>query len=130
MPPKPGRVPGLVNVPDMRAETPGFVVVVGSFGAEPDARMPGELPGGLSIVGVPERADARDALCGAASLDSLSAGAIVGTGSLRRRAQLAALRPDLEVRDLRGNVDTRLRRLDAGGSDPAERHPDHRPACR
>jgi len=79
--------------------------------------VPGELPGGLSIVGVPERADARDALCGAASLDSLSAGAIVGTGSLRRRAQLAALRPDLEVRDLRGNVDTRLRKLAEGNYD-------------
>ena len=79
--------------------------------------VPGELPGGLSIVGVPERADARDALCGAASLDSLSAGAIVGTGSLRRRAQLAALRPDLEVRDLRGNVDTRLRKLAEGDYD-------------
>jgi len=79
--------------------------------------VPGELPGGLSIVGVPERADARDALCGAASLDSLSQGAVLGTGSLRRRAQLAALRPDLEVRDLRGNVDTRLRKLAEGNYD-------------
>jgi hydroxymethylbilane synthase len=73
--------------------------------------VPGVLPSGLSIVGVPERADARDALCGAASLHDLPEGAVVGTGSLRRRAQLAALRPDLEVRDLRGNVDTRLRKL-------------------
>jgi hydroxymethylbilane synthase len=79
--------------------------------------VPGELPGGLSIVGVPERADARDTLCGAASLDSLPSGAVVGTGSLRRRAQLAALRPDLEVRDLRGNVDTRLRKLAEGEYD-------------
>lgn len=79
--------------------------------------VPGELPGGLSIVGVPERADARDALCGAASLESLPESAVVGTGSLRRRAQLAALRPDLEVRDLRGNVDTRLRKLGEGGYD-------------
>jgi hydroxymethylbilane synthase len=79
--------------------------------------VPGELPDGLSIVGVPERADARDALCGAAALDELPAGAVVGTSSLRRRAQLAALRPDLEVRELRGNVDTRLRKLAGGGYD-------------
>jgi hydroxymethylbilane synthase len=79
--------------------------------------VPGELPEGLAIVGVPERADARDALCGAASLDSLAEGAVVGTSSLRRRAQLAALRPDLDVRPLRGNVDTRLRKLDEGAYD-------------
>jgi hydroxymethylbilane synthase len=79
--------------------------------------VPGELPDGLSIVGVPERADARDALCGAASLADLPDGARVGTGSLRRRAQLAALRPDLEVLDLRGNVDTRLRKLAEGDYD-------------
>ena len=76
--------------------------------------VPSELPNGLSIVGVPERADARDALCGAASLDELAQGAVVGTGSLRRRAALLAQRPDLDVRDLRGNVDTRLRRLAEG----------------
>jgi hydroxymethylbilane synthase len=79
--------------------------------------VPSELPQGLAIVGVPARADARDALCGAESLDSLSAGAVVGTGSLRRRAQLLALRPDLDVRPLRGNVDTRLRKLGEGGFD-------------
>jgi hydroxymethylbilane synthase len=79
--------------------------------------VPGELPEGLSIVGVPERADPLDALCGAGSLDSLGEGASVGTASVRRRAQLLALRPDLEVRDLRGNVDTRLRRLAEGGYD-------------
>jgi hydroxymethylbilane synthase len=73
--------------------------------------VPAELPGGLAIVGVPAREDARDALCGAGSLEELSEGAVVGTSSLRRRSQLLALRPDLEVRDLRGNVDTRLRRL-------------------
>jgi hydroxymethylbilane synthase len=73
--------------------------------------VPGELPAGLSIVGVPERADPYDALCGAASLDELRPGAVVGTGSLRRRAQLLALRDDLDVRELRGNVDTRLKRL-------------------
>ncbi|HEX8743216.1 MAG TPA: hydroxymethylbilane synthase [Thermoleophilaceae bacterium] len=76
--------------------------------------VPGELPDGLAIVGVPERADARDALCGAAALDDLPEGARVGTSSLRRRAQLLALRPDLRVSDLRGNVDTRLRRLADG----------------
>jgi hydroxymethylbilane synthase len=76
--------------------------------------VPSELPDGLSIVGVPERADARDALCGTASLDELAQGALVGTGSLRRRAALLAQRPDLDVRDLRGNVDTRLRRLADG----------------
>jgi hydroxymethylbilane synthase len=79
--------------------------------------VPSELPNGLSIVGVPERADARDALCGAASLDELAEGAVVGTGSLRRRAALLALRPDLGVGDLRGNVDTRLRRLAEGDFD-------------
>jgi hydroxymethylbilane synthase len=76
--------------------------------------VPAELPDGLSIVGVPERADPRDALCGASSLRELPAGAVVGTSSLRRRAQVLALRPDLDVRDLRGNVDTRLRRLAEG----------------
>jgi hydroxymethylbilane synthase len=79
--------------------------------------VPSELPEGLAIVGVPERADPRDALCGAESLEQLTDGAVVGTSSLRRRAQLLALRPDLEVRELRGNVDTRLRRLDEGGYD-------------
>jgi hydroxymethylbilane synthase len=73
--------------------------------------VPGELPEGLSIVGVPSRDDPLDALCGASSLDSLDEGAVVGTSSVRRRAQLLALRPDLSVRELRGNVDTRLRRL-------------------
>jgi hydroxymethylbilane synthase len=79
--------------------------------------VPGDLPEGLTIVGVPEREDPLDALCGAASLDELPSGAAVGTASLRRQAQLAALRPDLEVRELRGNVDTRLRRLEEGDFD-------------
>jgi hydroxymethylbilane synthase len=76
--------------------------------------VPAELPDGLAIVAVPERADPRDALCGAAALGELAEGAAVGTSSLRRRAQLLALRPDLDVRELRGNVDTRLRRLAEG----------------
>jgi hydroxymethylbilane synthase len=79
--------------------------------------VPGELPEGLSIVGVPERADPRDALCGASSLDVLPEGAVVGTASVRRRAQLLGLRPDVDVRELRGNVDTRLRRLADGDFD-------------
>jgi hydroxymethylbilane synthase len=79
--------------------------------------VPSELPDGLRIVGVPERADARDALCGADSIDALAEGAVVGTSSLRRRAQLLARRPDLRVEDVRGNVDTRLRRLAEGRYD-------------
>ena len=79
--------------------------------------VPGELPDGLAIAGVPARADPRDALCGAASLSALAEGAVVGTASVRRRAQLLALRPDLDIRELRGNVDTRLRRLSEGAFD-------------
>ena len=79
--------------------------------------LPGELPDGLEIVGVPARADARDSLCGAGTLAALAQGAVVGTSSLRRRSQLLALRPDLRVDDLRGNVDTRLRRLARGDYD-------------
>jgi hydroxymethylbilane synthase len=79
--------------------------------------VPAQLPDGLAIVGVPERADPRDALCGASMLADLHEGASVGTSSLRRRSQLLALRPDLEVSELRGNVDTRLRRLAEGDFD-------------
>ncbi len=79
--------------------------------------VPAELPEGLAIVGVPERADPRDALCGAESLTSPGEGSVIGTSSLRRRALLLALRPDLDLRDLRGNVDTRLRRLADGDFD-------------
>jgi hydroxymethylbilane synthase len=79
--------------------------------------VPGELPDGLAIAGVPARADARDALCGVTSLDDLPAAATLGTASLRRRAQLLALRPDLQIRELRGNVDTRLRTLGDGELD-------------
>ena len=76
--------------------------------------VPAELPSGLAIAGVPARADARDTLCGAVALDQVAAGALVGTASLRRRSQLLAARPDLAVAEVRGNVDTRLRRLAAG----------------
>jgi hydroxymethylbilane synthase len=73
--------------------------------------VPGELAEGLSLLGSPERAGAEDVLCGAPSLDALSPGAIVGTSSLRRIAQLHAAREDLRVVHIAGNVDTRLRRL-------------------
>lgn len=76
--------------------------------------VPGTLPAGLVIAGVPEREDPSDALCGAASLAALPEGATVGTASVRRRSQLLAARPDLDVRELRGNVDTRLRKLAEG----------------
>jgi hydroxymethylbilane synthase len=81
--------------------------------------LPGDLPEGLAIAAVLERADARDALltASAGSLAQLPRGARVGTSSLRRQAQLLAARPDLKVETLRGNVDTRLRRLDAGEMD-------------
>jgi hydroxymethylbilane synthase len=64
-------------------------------------------PEGLIIAAIPERADPRDALVGS-TLDALPAGALIGTGSVRRRAQLAALRPDLTFAELRGNIPTRL----------------------
>ena len=81
--------------------------------------LPAELPEGLTIAAVLERADPRDALlsASAARLDDLPRGARVGTSSLRRQAQLMAARPDLRIEPLRGNVDTRLRRLDAGEMD-------------
>jgi hydroxymethylbilane synthase len=79
--------------------------------------LPAELAPGLAIAGAPQREDARDALCGADSIAALPAGARVGTSSLRRSAQLLALREDLEVRALRGNLDTRLGRLAAGDFD-------------
>jgi hydroxymethylbilane synthase len=79
--------------------------------------VPGVLPDGLEIAAVPTRADPRDVLCGAESLDALPEGARIGTASVRRRSQLLALRDDIEVVELRGNVDTRLRKLEEGGYD-------------
>jgi hydroxymethylbilane synthase len=76
--------------------------------------LPTELPEGLELVAVPTREDARDAICGAASLQAVAAGGRVGTSSLRRAAQIRALRDDVQVANVRGNVDTRLRKL-AGG---------------
>ncbi|MQA73924.1 MAG: hydroxymethylbilane synthase [Solirubrobacterales bacterium] len=80
--------------------------------------VPADTPDELALVGVPGRADPGDAFLGAArSLAELERGARIGTASLRRRSQLLALRPDLEVAELRGNVDTRLGRLAAGDYD-------------
>ena len=86
--------------------------------------LPTTLPDNLAISAITEREDARDALIlreGVAaannSLRGLPQGAIVGTSSLRRQAQLKHLRPDVSIKDLRGNVDTRLRKLDEGGYD-------------
>jgi hydroxymethylbilane synthase len=79
--------------------------------------VPTELPEGLELVAIPPRAESRDVICGAASLGGLPAGSRVGTSSLRRAAQLHALRDDIEVSELRGNVDTRLRKLAEGQVD-------------
>lgn len=78
--------------------------------------MPTELPAGLTLAAVPEREDPRDAIIGARLAD-LPSGALVGTSSLRRSAQLHALRPDLRVESVRGNLDTRLAKRDAGQYD-------------
>jgi len=78
--------------------------------------MPTELPEGLILAAIPEREDARDAVVGG-RLGSLERGARVGTSSLRRAAQLRVMRPDLEISDIRGNLDTRLRKLDEGKYD-------------
>ncbi len=80
--------------------------------------LPAALQDGLALVGVAGREAAEDVCIGpAGGLDELADGASVGTGSLRRRSQLLALRPDLEVTELRGNVDTRLGRQAAGDFD-------------
>lgn len=85
--------------------------------------IPTELPDGLCIAAVLEREDPRDAFLNApgrpASIAALPTAAVVGTSSLRRRALLMASRPDLQVRDLRGNLDTRLQRLARGDYDAA-----------
>ena len=81
--------------------------------------VPMELPAGFSLACVMEREDPRDALVSPryASLDALPQGAVVGTSSLRRQVLLQALRPDLQIEPLRGNLDTRLRKLDEGQYD-------------
>lgn len=91
-------------------------VVVHSYKDLPTAPHPG-----LAIAAVPPRADPRDALCArdGLTLDTLPEGARVGTGSPRRQAQVRARRPDLEVVDIRGNVDTRLSRVASDDPDRA-----------
>jgi hydroxymethylbilane synthase len=79
--------------------------------------VPGELAEGLALLGAPPRADVEDVLCGVESLDALPAGARVGTGSIRRAAQLLAVREDLKMVAVTGNVDTRLRKLGEGECD-------------
>lgn len=75
--------------------------------------LPTELPEGLTLAAVPEREMPFDVLVGR-TLAELEHGAVVGTSSLRRAAQLKSLRPDVVIRDIRGNLDTRLRKLDEG----------------
>ncbi|MGH9292145.1 MAG: hydroxymethylbilane synthase [Acidimicrobiales bacterium] len=77
--------------------------------------LPASIASGLEISVVPERADRRDALVGAALRD-LGPGARIATGSVRRRAQLAWLRPDLAFEELRGNLGTRIAKVPAGGA--------------
>jgi hydroxymethylbilane synthase len=81
--------------------------------------IPTKAPPGLSFPAILRREDIRDCLVSnnGANLAALREGARVGTGSLRRRAQLLHLRPDLDIRDLRGNVDTRLRKVESGEYD-------------
>lgn len=79
--------------------------------------VPGDLAAGTALVAAPRRADPLDVLVGEPRLAGVREGARVGTSALRRRAQLLAVRPDLELVELRGNVDTRLRKLQAGEAD-------------
>jgi hydroxymethylbilane synthase len=81
--------------------------------------LPTELSPEFEIAAIPKREDARDVFCSIKyeNVERLPRGARVGTSSLRRQAQLKALRPDVEIQSLRGNVDTRLRKLEAGEYD-------------
>ena len=81
--------------------------------------VPTELPDGLVIAAMPPRVDPRDAIVSGAgyTLDTLPQGARVGTSSLRRVAQVRALRPDVEIVDVRGNLDTRMRKAETGEVD-------------
>jgi hydroxymethylbilane synthase len=81
--------------------------------------LPTELPAGFEIAAITKREDPRDALCSRkySTVEDLPQRARVGTSSLRRQAQLKAIRPDLEIHPLRGNVDTRLRKLEQGEYD-------------
>ncbi|MCX6620567.1 MAG: hydroxymethylbilane synthase [Acidobacteria bacterium] len=75
--------------------------------------MPTDLPAGLTLSAIPEREDPRDAMVGT-RLASLPPGARIGTSSLRRTAQLLALRPDLKIESIRGNLDTRVKKVEQG----------------
>lgn len=81
--------------------------------------VPTKLPEGLDIVVIPKREDPSDAFVSVkySSIDQLPNGATVGTSSLRRKSQLLKIRPDIQIKDLRGNVDTRLRKLEEGQFD-------------
>lgn len=81
--------------------------------------MPSELPDGLTIGAIPKRVDPRDVLISLTgkTLDELPEGAVIGTSSLRRSAQLLNYRPDLRIKSIRGNIDTRLRKLKEEGFD-------------
>ena len=81
--------------------------------------LPTELPPGFEIAAIPERQDPRDAFCSRdySNIEDLPQRARVGTSSLRRQAQLKAIRPDLDIHPLRGNVDTRMRKLEQGEYD-------------
>lgn len=79
--------------------------------------VPAETGDGLELVAFPVRASPFDAICGASGLEALTAGARVGTSSLRRAAQILAVRDDVSVVSVRGNVDTRLRKLAEGECD-------------
>ncbi len=78
--------------------------------------LPTELPKGLTIAAIPQRADPFDAIVGG-KLRALKIGATVGTSSLRRIAQIKRIRPDLNVQSIRGNVDTRIRKVEQGEYD-------------
>jgi hydroxymethylbilane synthase len=79
--------------------------------------VPVDLPEGLKIAAIPEREEINDALISRFALDDLPDGAVVGTSSLRRIAQMKNHRPDVMIKDLRGNVDTRIRKLNEGQYD-------------
>lgn len=81
--------------------------------------VPTVMPEGLPLAAITQREDVRDAMLSEnyASLDDLPSGAVVGTSSLRRKMQLLMVRPDLQIKDLRGNVDTRIRKLKEGQFD-------------
>jgi len=81
--------------------------------------VPTELPGGCAIAAMPERVDPRDVIVSGAGYDiiTLPQGARLGTSSLRRRSQVVHLRPDLEIVDVRGNLDTRMRKAEDGELD-------------